>query len=406
MTAETPTVRPRRCRRPRLRLRLRLRPRPGSRLRPRPHPGVGPRPRQGRPPAPLAAGLLLALAALLPAAASAQPFGAYIAFSGTGSSTAGNGYLEVPDGPALNPPAAITLEGWVLLSTPFTSPPGGGCRSLIGKDYTHAYWLGVCGSTVRAYFRGTGSFHDAGTVPARQWTHVAVTYDGTAQKHYINGELIRSFAVSGPPAGSSAPLWIGGDVSWVYSPDGAVTELRLWNVARTIDQIRATINVPLTSADAPPGLVAAWSLGANGNDALGAHDGTLVGTFTPLAPPAVLNCGGSTASALCLQSSFFITVAWRTPDGTTGAGTVVPVAGTGSGIFWFFASTNWEVMVKVIDGCVLDGAFWVFSAATTNVFYRMEVADVRSGTTKIYFNYPGPPAPAVTDTAAFPGSCG
>jgi len=29
------------------------------------------------------------------------------------------------------------------------------------------------------------------------------------------------------------------------------------------------------------------------------------------------------------------------------------------------------------------------------------VFDVRAGVNKIYFNYPGPPAPAVTDTNAF-----
>jgi hypothetical protein len=343
---------------------------------------------------------LLALAATLPAAASAQPFGTYIAFAGNGSAI-GNGYLEVPDSPALNPPAAITLEGWVLLSTPFPATPQP-CRSLIGKDYGHSYWLGVCGSTVRALFRGPGSLQDAGTVPAGQWTHIAVTSDGTTQNHYINGELVRSFAVDGAPAAGSAPLRIGGDVSWPSSPDGAVTELRLWNVARTVDQIRSTISVALAAPQ--PGLMAVWSLGATGNDALGVHNGIFHGTWLPIAPPAKASCGSSHANALCLSAAFSIAVSWRTPDGA-GTASVVPVASTGSGILWFFGPDNWELMVKVIDGCSLDGAFWVFSAATTNVFYRMEVVDVRSGTTKIYFNYPGPPAPAVTDTFAFPGSC-
>jgi hypothetical protein len=345
----------------------------------------------------------VALALALPALAAAQPFGIYVSFSGTGSATAGNGYLEVPDSPALNPAAALTLEGWVLLSTPFSSPAPAGCRSLIGKDYTSAYWLGVCGSTVRAGFQGSGSQHDAGTVPAGQWTHVAVTFDGVHQNHFINGELAASFPVSGPPAASTAPLRIGSDVSWAPSPNGSLTELRLWSVARSIDLIRATINVPLTTAQ--PGLVAVWSLGGTGSDALGGHDGTFSGTWGPLAPPAMASCGGSTAAALCLDASFAITVSWRTPAGAAGTGTVVPVANAGSGLFWFFSADNWELMVKVIDGCALNRAVWLFSAATTNVFYRMAVVDVRSGVTKIYFNYAGPPAPAVTDTAAFPGSC-
>jgi hypothetical protein len=394
--------------------------------------------RPARPAPPVARALLgfvvaataaLAVAAL-PAAAAAQPFGSFVVFSGTGSATEGNGHLEVPDSPLLNPPREMTLEGWVDLATPFgpavtsvpaptagpaatsgpfsTAAPAGdasdaACRSLIGKDSARAWWLGVCGSTVRACFQGAGSCHDGGTVPAHRWTHLAVTFDGNSQSHYLNGELVAAFAVSGPPGASAAPLEIGADASSPRSPDGALTEFRLWDVARTVEQIRGTINVALTSAR--PGLVAAWSLGGNGDDALGVHHGTFHGTWAPAAPRAVLSCVNPGPGTLCVLPFFAVTVSWRTPDGTTGAGTLVPVASTGSGIFWFFGRDSWELMVKVIDACGFNGAIWVFSAATTNVFYRMEVVDVRSGVTKIYFNYPGPPAPAVTDIAAFASGC-
>ncbi len=72
----------------------------------------------------------------------------------------------------------------------------------------------------------------------------------------------------------------------------------------------------------------------------------------------------------------------------------------GSGIFWFFSSSNWELMTKIINGCGLNNRYWSFSAGLTNVFFRLEVTDVTSGTNKIYFNYPGPPAPAITDVNA------
>jgi Concanavalin A-like lectin/glucanases superfamily len=344
----------------------------------------------------------LLLAAALPilgaSAATAQPFGAWTIFSGDGTTDSTNGYLGIPDSPALNPASAITVEAWVNLQTPFPAQP---CRSLVGKNYHTAYWLGVCGSTLRFYARGNGSFKDAGTVPTSQWTHVAVTSDGVTQNHYVNGELVGSFAAGGAPTASTDQLRIGSDVSWVYSPNGDMTEVRLWNVARTTQQIRDTINVALTSPQ--PGLVAVWSM-AGPNDSLGGHNGTFTGTHAALDEPAEISCGSSGPHSLCLDDHFFVTVSWRIggPGSTnTGLGTTVACSNPGSGIFWFFDASNWELMVKVIDGCGLDHRFWVFSAATTNVFYRLEVTDVRAGTTKVYFNYPGPPAPAVTDTSAF-----
>ncbi|HYG64148.1 MAG TPA: hypothetical protein VEL74_16350, partial [Thermoanaerobaculia bacterium] len=123
-----------------------------------------------------------------------------------------------------------------------------------------------------------------------------------------------------------------------------------------------------------------------------------------LTAPVALTCGASTATSLCLHGRYLVTSFFRTNPTpgtpTDGQGRVVPVANPGSGIFWFFAADNWELMVKVLNGCGLNNRWWVFSAATTNVFYRLEVDDVRTGEQKIYFNYPGPPAPAVTDTDA------
>ncbi len=114
------------------------------------------------------------------------------------------------------------------------------------------------------------------------------------------------------------------------------------------------------------------------------------------------NCGATTASTLCLQDRFLISAEWRTnpTPGTPTDGTPRwSSRTTGSGLFWFFSPNNWEIMVKAINGCGLNNRYWIFSAATTNVFYRMEVLDVH-GEQKIYFNYPGPPAPAVTDVNA------
>src|SRR5262249_18008508 len=161
---------------------------------------------------------------------------------------------------------------------------------------------------------------------------------------------VATFSEGGPLTTNTAPVWIGGDVSWVYSPTGGINEVRLWNVVRSIDQIRAAINVHLGSPQ--PGLVAVWPMGNSGADALG-H---FVGSGLPEAGPAVSTCGSSGPQSLCLQGRFQVTVKFRVgaPGTAEGQGNTVGCANPGSGLFWFFDASNWELMVKVINGCSLN----------------------------------------------------
>lgn len=351
--------------------------------------------------------MLLALAAgclVLGAAVElqAQPFGSWMSLSGTAPR---NGYVEIPHDSALDPSSELTIEAWVAFDT--GDLESGDCQSIAGKNWRQSWWIGQCRTlgrpTLRSYLQGTN--FDAGVLSRGIWTHVAVTYDGSRRRHYINGELAAQVDQSGELPGSTDPMRIGSDVEWPFSPKGKIDEVRLWRVARTMEQIRANLNVRITTAQ--PGLVGVWALDGDGHDALGAHSGAAGGTGMTFESAATSpGCEPSTDVALCLNGRFRISTFWRT-DPTPGAplegvGTVVNVANPGSGLFWFFSPDNWEVMVKEINGCSLNNRHWIFSAATTNVFYRMEVFDTHTGETKVYINYPGPPAPAVTDTSAFP----
>lgn len=109
------------------------------------------------------------------------------------------------------------------------------------------------------------------------------------------------------------------------------------------------------------------------------------------------------ATTLCLGGGrFALSVDWETPT-ASGTGKVVELASAGSGLFWFFAAENWELLVKVLDGCALNQHFWVFSAATTNVAYELEVRDLVAGTRQVYRNEQGTLAAAVNDASAFDG---
>ena len=114
----------------------------------------------------------------------------------------------------------------------------------------------------------------------------------------------------------------------------------------------------------------------------------------------------STSTALCLGDSHFeVTADWRDFDGNTGAAHTVPDQLQGSGDFgllWFFSADNPELLVKVLDGCAINGRYWVFVSPGSNVQYDVTVRDVRSGKTRTFSN-PLHSFPSLfADTSSFP----
>lgn len=114
--------------------------------------------------------------------------------------------------------------------------------------------------------------------------------------------------------------------------------------------------------------------------------------------PAASSCVPS-ATVLCLHGRFRVEVS-REANGEAGPARVVPFGSPDSGLFAFFGTDNWELLVKVLDGCAANGHYWVYSAATTDVRYVLTVTDSRSGKRARYENQAGKPAPAVTDAEA------
>jgi len=333
--------------------------------------------------------LLFCLFVLLASSAFAQPYGAFLVKG------ASHGYVEIPHSSAFDFTTGFTLEAWVAGSDT------GSCTSIAGGGYTTAWWVGVCGTTLRSYIQGTASRFDGGTVPANEFVHVAVTYDGTTRKHYIDGELVASHADTGPMGTNALALRLNSDVNWQFSYASTLDEVRIWNVARTQDQLREAINHTINAPET--GLVAVYHLDGSAVDSIAGHNGATGGTAAYLTSAVALNCGSTTSSALCIQTNRFLVTAkyWLVGTGARGNGTVVPGSSATSGLFWFFGSDNWELLVKVLDGCGLNNRKWVFSAGTTDQHYSLIVTDVKSGATKRYFNYAGHAAPAITDTDAF-----
>lgn len=114
----------------------------------------------------------------------------------------------------------------------------------------------------------------------------------------------------------------------------------------------------------------------------------------------------SDPSTRCLRDSrFAVAVDWSNVAGESGAASVVHAGPNDSGLFRFFDRSNWEILVKVLDGCDVNGAVWVFTASTTDLGYTIRITDTATDTIREYSNEPGAPAPAVTDVEAFPDAC-
>ena len=101
------------------------------------------------------------------------------------------------------------------------------------------------------------------------WTHLAATYDGTAVRLYVNGVQAASTARTGTLASSTSPLELGGDIFYGQVFNGAIDEVRIYNVALSAAQIQTDMNTPVsppapdTQSPTTPGALVALAIGGS-----------------------------------------------------------------------------------------------------------------------------------------------
>ena len=111
----------------------------------------------------------------------------------------------------------------------------------------------------------------------------------------------------------------------------------------------------------------------------------------------------SCAPGTCLNGDrFSVVVRWVTGQ-SNGGGREVRLT-PDSAYFWFFDPNNIELVVKVLDGCAVNGQYWVFMGGLTNVRVEVTVTDVVTGAVKTYVNLEGHAFQPIQDISAFPSS--
>jgi len=177
-----------------------------------------------------------------------------------------------------------------------------GSNPVMGMPTNHA--------TFNPYTNGTftiDSTTDLGISSAAPlWVHVAMSWDGTSFKTYVNGDPKITVTNAGTMLQTaSTPLTMGCNPPIFNCFNGLFDELRVWNVNRSDAEIKANYNKPSLGTEA--GLVGYWKF----NEAPGAasaadsvtsaghtaHAGQLLAqadnqkpTFVTPTPPAPLVC--------------------------------------------------------------------------------------------------------------------
>lgn len=200
-----------------------------------------------------------------------------------------NDYVDITHNDNLNMTMALTLDVWIKPAGPGIS------NGIIVMKNPLKYSLIWLPESQRLTFSldigGWGDHLSNSVVPANQWSHVAGTYDGSNIRIYINGVLDAEYSYTGSIATSTDNLTFGcrTDGSGEFY-NGLVDEMRIWNVARTQQQIREDMHRIIS---AQSGLVGYWKFdegsnmtaadsSGNGNDGTLTNDPSWVASAVPL----------------------------------------------------------------------------------------------------------------------------
>jgi Concanavalin A-like lectin/glucanases superfamily/PA14 domain/FG-GAP-like repeat/RTX calcium-binding nonapeptide repeat (4 copies)/WD40-like Beta Propeller Repeat len=156
-----------------------------------------------------------------------------------------------------------------VYQTPFAKAYAGEGTILMNLDGSLTYFYGRAGGNTGV---GSVDFHGIGTTQRlinNQWFHVAIVRDFTNQKltWYVNGvkntEIATQLAAA---SASSLPIYlgksgiIGTDVP-VQNFEGQLDEVRIWNTARSEEQIKSARNTRLNGNET--GLAGYWNFDAS-----------------------------------------------------------------------------------------------------------------------------------------------
>jgi len=104
---------------------------------------------------------------------------------------------------------------------------------------------------------------------------------------------------------------------------------------------------------------------------------------------------------LILAGGYSVSLCYETRDGKVDDARNWKLASSQSGLLYFFNRDNAEVLIKVLDGCGVNGHRWVFVAPVTDLAFNL-VVESPTGEVWTHRGFQGLTASAKSDIRAFP----
>jgi len=219
---------------------------------------------------------------------------------------------------ASNYPSTLTIEAWVkpetISASTYHAFVGWG-KNGANTDVALFRTANAAGNFQFGQFNGStfSAVSSSSTLALNQWQHVAVVKEGSSIKLYLNGTLDATGTLSNTVSGLNT-FAIGAAIraGLQYQFDGGLDEVRIWNVARSCEEIKQHHNCELTGNES--GLVSYYKFNqgnAGGNnagvttatDAAGGDDnGTLTNFALNGASSNWVTPGGVTTGTNCPAS--------------------------------------------------------------------------------------------------------
>jgi len=162
-----------------------------------------------------------------------------------------NDYLTIPNSPSLNiSGTGLTLSLWI---NPALS---GGDSVVLGKFWNatmtspyYQYGLELAGGTVPVFYVGTAggplSASMGSALALNQWSYLAVVFDGSQVKFYLNGALVSTVPLQATITARSNPFRLGADNNTQQFFKGSLDEVRIYNHALTTQEILTIMSTPI-----------------------------------------------------------------------------------------------------------------------------------------------------------------